>query len=254
MPGARASVWTWAYGTAVALSLTIFVALHALRHFNGPNYSHRVAPLAEALLWIEFLLTLAWVYVAWSGLPPARRPVSARLAVLRLIVPGYNLYWVLRGTLALCAALDGILADAGQAKRAPRALGVAASIGTYVPLVSALLGAVWPGGLRVGNVAVVRWWVEAGGTHLDHVLWFAYAVACDEVRATATQLVASSPVRPLAAPLPVAGTTRLGRRRSRALIALWVVVAVGVLGSCWQALQPKTRAQGDGAVRPTAPP
>jgi hypothetical protein len=255
-PRARGSAWTWAYGIVVGLNLAMFVVVNALYHLTGRNYWHLVALPEKLFPWVEWSLAGAWVHAAWSGLPPDRRIVSARSAARRLFIPFYNYYWVLKGTLALCDALDGILADADQPKRAPRELGLLASVGLYVLIVPGIM-AFGPlgSGSKTGSVAVVRWWVGNGLNHLDHLLWLAYAVACDDVRATAAQLVAPDPLQRLAASMPIGpGTTKLARPRSRALVGLWVVVAVGVLGSCWQALQPKTRVPRDASLRPAAPP
>jgi hypothetical protein len=254
-PRARGSAWTWAYGIVVGLHLAMLVAVNALYYLAGRNYWQLVVLPEKLVPWLEWGLAAAWVHAAWSGLPPDRRIVSARSAARRLFIPFYNYYWILKGTLALCDALDGILADTDQPKRAPRELGLLASVVLYVLIVPGIIASgVLGSGSKTGNVAVVRWCV-VGLNHLDHLLWLAYAVACDEVRAAAAQPVAPDPLQRLAASMPRApGTTKPARRRSRALVGLSVVVAVGVLGSCWQALQPKTRVPRDAALKPTAPP
>ncbi len=130
---------------------------------------------AVGLVLAQAATVMVWLYTAWSDVPPAERGgTTPEGAVIKLLIPLYNLYWIFAVNTGLCAILDAHLGRAGSSRRAPVGLAIAGGILYLASTIFALPG------LEAAH-AVAELTVSA--------VWFAYMVRCDQVRA----IVASAP-------------------------------------------------------------
>jgi len=131
-----------------------------------------VAASTTYLAWGRIGLALAWIHQSWQGLPETRNPdrptTTPGQAVGFFFIPVYGIYWMFRGNLLLCDALDSALADAGRDRpRAPRDLALlAAAVQLVAPIMALAHEAV---GFHVAVIA------STGA-------WLAYMVRADRVQ------------------------------------------------------------------------
>jgi hypothetical protein len=184
----------------------------------------------------HYLIVLAWVVLAWKGVPPSHRgTMTPWRAALTFLLPLYNLYWAFAMNAALCDTLDGILVSAGSDRRAPRTLGIVASA-TWVSLM--VIGALFSSAHRgLGISDRLNDTVGMALSALMGSLWLAYMILCDRAREEVARVGADP--RALGAPR-LSRVQRVKGAHPVAAIAVSIIAIVGFLG-CWQILQPSER-------------
>lgn len=116
----------------------------------------------------ETLLVVLWLFAAWKTIPPSNGlRWDYGNDVLRLLFPLYAVFRVIALQQHLCAALDASLADAGEAGKAPTALGFAAPFVTL-------------GGVGLALFAPTRVAFLAAAS--TQAVWFLFLYECDRAR------------------------------------------------------------------------
>jgi hypothetical protein len=160
----------WFYAVAAALSAVGFFLIRFSLDLDIDRATQKtlIQAVDGPLRWTLLGIATVWIYQAWSGIPAeARGDVSPAGAVGRLFIPLYSLYWVFGVNLRLCSAIDGLLIQKEDARRAPGTLAVAATVLHFAPVV-----------LMLTPIKGYAFLV----TIVDTVLWFTYMLQCDVVR------------------------------------------------------------------------
>jgi hypothetical protein len=223
------------------LSLSLIATL--LRYWGEPSATLARVPW-QLFGFMNLAVASAWLYIAWRSIPERYRgTISPGRAAFSFFIPIYGIYWVLAVTRALCDALDRIFVEAGSDRRAPRQLGIFATVTFYA---NVALG--WANSIAMSHpsgAARLLQWASYGSSHLDHALWLVYAFASDEALGAAVQIAKTGD----AAAAPDLSHVQTPRRlRLLPLVAFWVVAAVGFL-ACWQILQPGERQHGSSVIQ-----
>jgi hypothetical protein len=212
-----------------AVSVALTMGLRVVRSYGSLATAPWVQPASSSLSLAIFLIVVAWVYLAWRGIPASHRgTMTPSRAACTLLLPVYNLYWAFAMNLALCDTLDGVLVAAGSDKRAPRTLAIVATT-SWVVLTTIFVGLT---ALHRANTPMaILLTVAVDG------LWFAYMILCDRAREEVARLGDD------ASALGVPRLSRIQRTKGThpvAVIALSFIAIVGFFG-CWQILQPSER-------------
>jgi hypothetical protein len=94
--------------------------------------------LAAPVGLIAAVIFLAWLYQAWSAVPPRHRDLRPALAVGLLLVPLFNVYWMFRAIPGLSSALRRALGerDVVRLSNTTYRLGVATCVLAFVPVLT----------------------------------------------------------------------------------------------------------------------
>jgi hypothetical protein len=197
--------------------------------FGSVETSWLFADLTASLEVGRVAIVMAWVFLAWKGIPASHRgTMTPGRAAFTLFIPLYDVYWAFVMNVALCDTLDGILTSAQSSKRAPRTLGIVASTAWLGVIALEFAFAVTGPRSTIPAVSL---------TIVSESLWLAYMILCDRAR---------EEVARLGGDLSALGTPRLSRIQRKkgphpvAAVALAIIAIVGFLG-CWQVLQPSER-------------
>jgi hypothetical protein len=138
-----------------------------------------VVSIERPLLLGAFAVGFVWINAAFAGLPPKERPLSGGRALLRFLIPIYDVYWLFAVLLRLCRAIDDARARRSLPARAPRALAIAAPATLLaMPLLVQLLPSPpFPG---VVGLPVFVAFLLVRSTPI--ALWFAFMRSCDRAR------------------------------------------------------------------------
>jgi len=96
-------------------------------------------------LFVRLIVSLIWLYGAWSAVPvdyrvtSSGKRVSPGEAVGFLFIPFFNLYWMFVASGGLCDALDFMLRSSGTNRSAPKGLALAGCIFQLVPYMNILI-------------------------------------------------------------------------------------------------------------------
>ena len=140
-----------------------------------------LSTVATCVVWARTFVAVAWVTMAWRGIPERWRPIAPGRAALLFFVPLYGFYWAFVVGLRLCAALDAVLVAAGDPRRAPRQLAIAApSVGVAMAAMNVPLSLVLPAFAVVVTIATT-------------FAWFAYVFVCDRARCAVVEVAPRIP-------------------------------------------------------------
>jgi hypothetical protein len=94
---------------------------------------------------VKLVLSLVWLHGAWSWIPFEQRytgrgkPVTPTNAVLMLIIPYYNLYWMFVVNVGLCDALERMRLQYRTVNTAPRSTAIGACVCQLIPFANLFL-------------------------------------------------------------------------------------------------------------------
>jgi hypothetical protein len=214
----------------------VFAIAAAMSAFNrgarvwGPASFRSAAVLGNySALVVGFVVELAWVYLAWSSVPPAYRgKVTPRAAAVGLVIPGYNVYWKVAMNLSLCNALNAVVAQGPSDVRAPRTLSIVLNAVSWVGGIFAFAASKSPSVARYSEVAVP----------LAHTVWCVYMIGVDRARGEVAALEGAFAPDPG----PLDRLRERGIARGGTLVAVlfvgFIVVLAAVL-ALWRILAPR---------------
>jgi hypothetical protein len=158
----------WVYGAlALARALSYFAIVSGVAQEAGLQ-KELIAAVDGPLLWSLLLLAPLWCYFAWSGIPrDYRAGVTPESAAVRFFVPLYSLFWVFAVNLQLGNAINAVLTQSGDDRRAPKWIAVAATVVYFVPVL-----------MLLGDAKSFAFLVQL----VDHAMWLVYMIKCDVLR------------------------------------------------------------------------
>jgi hypothetical protein len=158
----------WVYGALASASALAYFALTSGVAQEAELRKDLVAAVDGPLLWALLLLAPVWCYFAWLGIPPDyRRGVTPVSAAARFFVPVYSIVWVFAVNLGLGDAINAVLKESGDDRRAPKSLAVVATVVYFVPVL-----------MLLGDAKSYAFLVQLA----DHAMWLVYMIKCDVLR------------------------------------------------------------------------